>query len=654
MSAKVSKHLRRQRRARKKALQQQKRQASFTEQQATGADAHAAQQAGLEAQPSPAQPEATDPDATQAVPTQSVPAHSARSQPAQAHPAVPAGPPTSAHPVARPATSRAGRAARLTALLAGCGIVITAAASAGFQIAAEDDPTEPVRVPANYVAAPLVAEHLVCPPTPGAPDSLSEAGVVEYEERDESVEASRAAMLFASSRGLVPTTTWVPITHDGPGEPASFHQGSTDSGSYAGLLADRQSATGELEDTDAPAALEIEPLTGLAIDDAPAAATGFTYHAAEGAQSGLASADCSMPERSQWFLGPETGSEAASLLTLTNPHQRDATVEVTTHSAEGQTGSLGSTTVLVPAESTRTVNMAALTDDAAQLAVHVQASGAPVAGHLQSSHASGGSGRGTDWLPGMAAPSEEHHMLGVPAGAAERPQLWIYTPGEDGGAVELQVFDADGQVTIDTPGVFSVEAGQVAVVDLEGLDTGTYEVVVSTEQPSLAAVRSAGDGQPVTVETDQAPQLDPITGEPVEPETSEEETDPTPDLSWAVSAAPAEPGFGAMVPQVGESELRFFGQGNVTYRLFDSSGEAAEDLTAAVDGPDASLVVPYEELADQAQEAGLDDLYAVVVTEAVGETRASMLTRDEAGLFTIDALKPISPAAQYVPLRFER
>lgn len=638
MSAKVSKHLRKQRRARKKALKQQQRQAPFTEQQAS-----------LETQPTP-----TQQGPSQQGPTQQDQTQQDATQPVPAQPAVPAGPPTSAQPVARPATSRAGRAARLTALLAGCGIIITAAASAGFQIAADDDPAEPLRVPANYVAAPLVTEHLVCPPTPGAPDSLSEAGVVEYAERDESVEASRSAMLFASARGLVPTTTWVPITHDGPAEPESFHQGSTDLGSYAGLLAERQSVTGELEDTDAPAALEIEPLNGLTIDDAPAAATGFTYHAPEGAQSGLAAADCSMPERSQWFLGPETGSESASLLTLTNPHQREATVEVTTYSAEGETGSLGSTTLLVPAQSTRTVNMAALTDDAAQLAVHVQASGAPVAGHLQSSHASGGSGRGTDWLPGMPGPSQEHHMLGVPAGAAERPQLWIYTPGEDGGAVELQVFDADGQVALETPGVFSVEAGQVAVVDLEGLDAGTYEVVVSTEEPSLAAVRSAGDGEPVTAQTESAPQVDPITGEQLEPETSEEETDPTPDISWAASAETAEPGFGVMVPQVGESELRFFGQGNVTYRLFDSSGEATEDFTAALDAPDASLVVPYEDLVDQAQEAGLDDIYAVVVTEAEGETRASMLTRDEAGLFTIDALEPISPAAQYVPLRFER
>lgn len=630
MSAKVSRHIRKQRRARKKALKQQRRSTAAAQQQPTSTAAPLAATIGPETQPTSIRP----------------------AEPAQAASA--AAPPTSAHPVALPATSRAGRASRLTALLAGCGIILTAAASVTFHILADDDPEDPRRVPANYVAAPAVTERLVCPPTPGEPESISEAGVLEYAERDDSAEASRSAVLFGSSQGVMPEASWLPLTHEGSGEAEAFHEQSEQGGGYADRLADRELIIGELEETEDPAALQIQPLDGVAIDDAPAAAVGFTYHSSAGPQSGLAAAACAMPERSQWFLGPETGSGSASLLTLTNPHSREAVVEVTTYSAEGSTGSLGSASLLVPPESTRTVNMAALTEDAAQLAVHVQASGAPVAGHLQTSRAAGGTGDGTDLLPPMSAPREEHHMMAVPAGAAERPQLWVYTPGEEGGAVELQVFDAAGQVVIDTPGVFSVEAGRVAVVDIEGLEPGTYEVVVRTEEPTLAAVRSAGDGEPVTTETQLSPQEDPVTGEQLDAESVQEETDPAPDLSWSVAAETAEPGFGVMVPQIGETELRFFGQGELTYRIFDSSGAASEEFTVSVSEPEATLVTSHDALAEQADEADLEDIFALVVTDTVGETRAGLLTRDEAGLFTIGSWEPISPAAQYVPLRFDR
>lgn len=62
----------------------------------------------------------------------------------------------------------------------------------------------------------------------------------------------------------------------------------------------------------------------------------------------------------------------------------------------------------------------------------------------------------------------------------------------------------------------------------------------------------------------------------------------------------------------------------------------------------------HDALAEQADEADLEDIFALVVTDTVGETRAGLLTRDEAGLFTIGSWEPISPAAQYVPLRFDR
>ena len=109
-----------------------------------------------------------------------------------------------------------------------------------------------------------------------------------------------------------------------------------------------------------------------------------------------------------------------------------------------------------------------------------------------------------------------------------------------------------------------------------------------------------------------------------------------------------------MLPRVGESELRLLGQGQISYRLFSSTGQPSDDITVDIAQSDVSVSVSHEELQEQADESGLDDIDTLVATDVQGEARAGMVTRDEAGLFTIGTMEPISPAAQYVPLRFER
>src|SRR5699024_3671136 len=181
----------------------------------------------------------------------------------------------------------------------------------------------------------------------------------------------------------------------------------------------------------------------------------------------------------------------------------------------------------------------------------------------------------------------------------------IHTPGEQGGEVELQVFDSDGQATIETPGVFTVEEETVTVVDIEGLEPGTYSVVVRTEAPSFAAVRSTADGQ---------------------------QNDEAQDLSWTAAAEPVQPGFGALLPPAAETEDHLLGEGELPYRLMDSAGATSEDLTVEV-APDRSATVPHSQLQDQAEAEGLEDIHSVLVTEAAGEVRGGLISRDQEGRF---------------------
>ncbi|NDK31008.1 DUF5719 family protein [Nesterenkonia haasae] len=555
----------------------------------------------------------------------------------------------------RPA--RSAQAARAVAALAGLSLVAVAVGSASMELAGDDEERTVVLEP-YAVAGPEVTERLACPAVPGVPDSLSDQGVVDYADRDDSVTTSGRALVFAAVNGEFPTAEWYSLDDEGRGEAEPLVSAGEREDNTEGPLVDRPLTTGEFDTEQGLPLVEVEPLEGRSPSRAAVTAAGFTYSADSGLVTGMTAAMCEEPARSQWFLGPETGGGANSLLTLANPHSRDATAEVTTYDGEGDTGALGATTLLIPQNSVRTVNLAALVESDAQVAVHVQASGAPLAGQFQSARSSGGTGLGVEMLTALPGPQQQHTALGVPAGADEDPQMWFYVPGEDAVTVEFQVFDPEGQVETETPGVFTLEPGRVSAAGLHGLPAGTYDVVLNSDYPMFAAVRSAGDGEPVTVEVGGEPEFDPITGEELDAEIQEEETAPIADFSWSTAAEPLDAGSGVVLSSGYETELRFLAaqaepQAQVTYRLFDSQGERTEDLHQEI-APGASAVVTYDELVDQAQSAGLEDLVAVVVASTEGEVYGGALSRDETGGFTSAHLVPISPSAQHVPLRIEQ
>lgn len=564
------------------------------------------------------------------------------------------------HPPGEQVTARRpGRRASLIALVTGAGLLAAGGGSVAYGLMAEE-PAAPHHMPAHYAASPAVTERAVCPPSPSAADSADEQDEDAEDEGGQEEQGTTgrylaSALVFADQSAEDPEASWAELGEAGRSESVQL-SGGADTGTPAeastaeNLLVQRRLVTGSAEGGEESLMLEIPPREGTSPADAATALVGYTYQAQDGPQAGLAAHRCASPQRSQWFLGPETGTGSTSVLTLSNPHSREATVEVTTYDESGATGRLGSTTVLIPAESTRSVSMAGLTEGAAQIAVHVQASSAPVAADLQTSWTAGGTGLGTDMLPGQQAPRTEHHMLAVPSGAEERPQLWLYAPEGESGVVELQVFDEQGQAAIETPGVFTIEPGQLTVVDIDGLDPGTYDVLARSESPTLAAVRSAGDGQALDEDEEYAP-----------------------DISWSAAAPVLAEGSGTLLPAVGETELRFMSspldhgtseQGEeieevpeeqpepagLFYRLVDSEGQVSEDITVAVEDG-RTTVVTDEQLRDQAEDAGLDDVYAVVVTEVSSEVRGGMVTRNDQGRFTIGSLQDISPAAQYVPLR---
>ncbi|GAA1808025.1 DUF5719 family protein [Nesterenkonia flava] len=572
--------------------------------------------------------------------------------------------------------SRAGRGLGLAAAVAliGAGAVSAAVdfqrpgALAGVRATAE--------APGVQVPAAEAPRMTVCPPPARQPASVTSEGLLDYRDVDETASTGYTALLFSDAGGEHGHVQRMDLTEDGLGEPEELTEApdAQEPPSSSTPLTERELLTQSATEVDSPAVLLQSPHPG----GIPPAAGQVTYHAEAGPIAGLASAECLQPQRHQLFLAAETRSGAASLLTLSNPYAQDATVEITTYDAEGQRGATGATTLLVPAETVRTVNITALAETGEQLAVDVAASGAPVVAQLQSARASGTNGLGVEYLPGLSTPEQAHHFTAVPmpdseSGEPERSpaQLWLHVPGTETTTVELQVFGPDGQVALETPAVFTVNGGEVDVIDLEGMPSGLYTVVVRTDQPSYAAVRSAGTGEPLTLsaveqlETYEGELIDPDTGLPYTDEDLAllQEVPPALDFSVTTGAPVLGPGYGAVLPSLGETELHLFTPptegsiAQVRFRLVDAEGQLSDE--AQVDLPSgSSVVLDPEELAEltgsEVTGAGAEEdgePLAVLITDAgPAEIYAGFRTQDEFGRFTLGRLGAFEQDAQHLRL----
>lgn len=543
---------------------------------------------------------------------------------------------------------RSGAAVRVGAVVVTAGLVIAGGGSALADFSGADRaPLSPVA--GSGVPSPQTGQTYVCPPMPGQADSLTNEGILEYASRDGSAESVFQSLILAGEGEEVPEAEAAQISEESRLNSESLPAG--DNGvSY-------HQETGQ----ERPPLLEVP----ASPEGAPLAAGGlYEYYADDGPVTGLAVGDCVTAEQSRWFFGPETGPGATSLLTLSNPYDRPSTVEITTYDGDGDRGAPGGRSIVVPPQTVRTVNLAALSGGTASLGVEVSAAGAPVAAQLQSSRAAGLTGSGVEFLPGAENAAGEHHIPAIPmpdtteAEAEEGNQmaaeLWIHVPGQESTTVELQVFGEDGQVALDNPAVFTVEGGEIDTLDLLGLEAGVYDVVVRTDNPSYVGVASRGMGETAEVGAE-----DEAAAEDAAEEEGEEleEGSPALDFSWGTGARPLAEGSGAILPEIGrsgeaETDLYLFSPegGDVVYRLVGEDGELSDLQEAEVPSGQA-VTITAAELEDV-----MEDAVAVVIDgpgagEAGAAVYGSVLTTDQDGRFSISQVRPLQDAEATVPVR---
>ncbi|GAA1153481.1 DUF5719 family protein [Nesterenkonia sandarakina] len=560
------------------------------------------------------------------------------------------GPDASAASAGRP---RGAARARTAAVVVTAGVLATMAGSValdglmdGRSHAATSGVGATAALGAASVTASQAGQSFICPPLPGQPDSLTTDGLVEYRDRDSSASSRFSAVLFATDlSGSFSEASWAQLNEQGRINETTLTEASAadeadsrEAAAAAAPLSQREAVYTSAADLARPPLLET---AATADGSAQAAAALYEYQADAGPVAGLAVGACTAPERSQWFFGPEIAAGSASLLTLANPFDRSATVEISSVDSDGDRGTSGTRSIVVPGETTRSVNIAGLASSGSDLGVQVRSAGAPVTAQLQSSRASGLTGTGVEFLPGMTAPGTEHLMPGVPIPdgvpasgedddeeSTAPPELWIHVPGDQGATVELQVFGEDGQQVIETPGVFTVNGGEIDAVNLRGLEPGVSDIRVRTDVPAYVGVRS--------------------------------ETEEGTDFGWAAPAAPLREGSGTLLPELGETELHLFAtgaSGSIAYRVLDAEGgfgaEQSLDLSA-----ESASVISAEDLTAAAPEGSQGGPVVIVFADpqldGEGSVHAMMSTSTDDGQFSLTPVSPLRGAEEYVPVRLLR
>ncbi len=218
---------------------------------------------------------------------------------------------------------------------------------------------------------------------------------------------------------------------------------------------------------------------------------------------GLAAAACTPVAGQSWLAAGSTAVGRTTLLSLTNPTEVPATVDLTIYGENGLIAAPGTSGIVVPSNGQRVISLAGFAPDVASPVVLVTSTGGQVAASLQQSIVRGLEPGGVDIVGPTAAPSVDTVIPGVVISGSEavqallgggsdyqdlRASLRLFAPGEGTVMTTISVIPEDG-AGVGTSFTFELDAGRVSDVPFDELLDGSYTVRVETDQPTVAAVR---------------------------------------------------------------------------------------------------------------------------------------------------------------------
>lgn len=217
---------------------------------------------------------------------------------------------------------------------------------------------------------------------------------------------------------------------------------------------------------------------------------------------GLAAAECAEGTSDSWLVGGATDTGRTTLITLSNPSNVIATVNLTIYSGAGPITAAGTEGIVVTPGGQRVLSLAGFAPNVTSPVVRVQSRGGRVVANLQQSIVRTLEPGGVAIIGTTAAPSTLNLIPGVlisngnavAARQAEngfsdlRSILRLFVPGTESARAEITITPEDGS-TAATPVRVVVRPGVVTDVPLDSYPDGSYTITVATDKPLVAAAR---------------------------------------------------------------------------------------------------------------------------------------------------------------------
>ncbi|MFT4124275.1 MAG: DUF5719 family protein [Microbacteriaceae bacterium] len=222
--------------------------------------------------------------------------------------------------------------------------------------------------------------------------------------------------------------------------------------------------------------------------------------------TGLAVAACAPVSSDTWLVGGSTAVGRTTLVTLANPSDVPAVVDLALWGEEGAIQAAGASGIRVEPGSQQVVSLAGLAPDTASPVVHVTSSGGLIVASLQETVVRGLETAGADLVGGTAAASQSLVIPGVVirgSAALEARQGADTTDASADLATALRLFAPGGTPATVTVGIVPLAGGQtesfeatvsaatVLDVPLGVLDDGEYTITVTSDVPVVGAVRAS-------------------------------------------------------------------------------------------------------------------------------------------------------------------
>ena len=523
-----------------------------------------------------------------------------------------------ARPTGRTRTAAVAGVAAGAIILAGA----TALVAAGSMLPL---PESSKSLPPAAAAVPAGASVGVCP-GPARLLEGTEAGTDAQFRPESATAVTTVTAAVLSAGGVVPGSRLARLDGTGAVEIAK------DPGAAPATAPPQELRAGVVADK---AADQVGVLSANAVANQNAsAAAAMKYTAGDGDLQGSAAASCAQPSNDQWLAGASTTVGRTSVLALTNASSTPATVSLELFGPGGQIQAPGSRGLLVAPGTTRSVVLAGLAANQAQLSVHVRSAGGPVAASIQQSVLRGLTPGGVDFIAPGTAPAVRQVVTGVdiqdPAGISALtarpgyedagPSLQLTVPGASDAVVEIKLYGRDGQKALPSGGVVTAKAGAVTEVSLAGVPAGQYTIAASSDVSFIAAARMSRGLQPGQAS----------------------------DVAWVPSGVRLGSQHVVPVPKGGLRQLVFGAldtRATITYAPITADGKVRAAATADIaGGTTAAIAIP--EKAEESEVVGY-------VVSASGDAAYGAVLLGQDGRNDVSALAflPAAAGQETVPVR---